>query len=372
MTPELAIGLSLLVPTLFTALGCSSSSACLAPQRSRGDREHRGHLAHPADLRHGPAARARRWWPVERHPNCRCFEVMPGLELAVRARAAGHGLRPRGRRGCGSPPRIYAIGYLRGHHEQNQTRFFACFRRWPSSAALGIAFSRQPADAVPLLRGADVLDLPPGHPPRAPPKRPPRRPDLPGHPGLHERRACCSSASSGPGSSRARVEFAAGRDPRGDVDPTLKLTVAAGAVCLRGTGKAALMPFHRWLPNAMVAPTPVSRAAPRCGRGEGRRLHGAQGHRLRLRHRDLLADDGSERSGSWPWPPSPSWPRSHRGLGVGQPQGPAGLLAPSVSSSYIVLAEPRFATSVGVIAWRHPHRDGPRHRARSPCSSWQA
>ena len=25
-----------------------------------------------------------------------------------------------------------------------------------------------------------------------------------------------------------------------------------------GTGKAALMPFHRWLPNAMVAPTPVS------------------------------------------------------------------------------------------------------------------
>ena len=25
-----------------------------------------------------------------------------------------------------------------------------------------------------------------------------------------------------------------------------------------GAGKAALMPFHRWLPNAMVAPTPVS------------------------------------------------------------------------------------------------------------------
>ncbi len=37
---------------------------------------------------------------------------------------------------------------------------------------------------------------------------------------------------------------------------------AAGAVMLVlfmfGTGKAALMPFHRWLPAAMVAPTPVS------------------------------------------------------------------------------------------------------------------
>ncbi len=41
-----------------------------------------------------------------------------------------------------------------------------------------------------------------------------------------------------------------------------QVTPAAGAVLLVlfmfGTGKAALMPFHRWLPAAMVAPTPVS------------------------------------------------------------------------------------------------------------------
>ena len=32
---------------------------------------------------------------------------------------------------------LYAIGYMRGHHEENQTRFFACFAlaifgRWAS------------------------------------------------------------------------------------------------------------------------------------------------------------------------------------------------------------------------------------------------
>jgi multicomponent Na+:H+ antiporter subunit D len=36
------------------------------------------------------------------------------------------------------------------------------------------------------------------------------------------------------------------------------LTLGLLALCMLGVGKAALMPVHRWLPNAMVAPTPVS------------------------------------------------------------------------------------------------------------------
>ncbi len=52
------------------------------------------------------------------------------------------------------------------------------------------------------------------------------------------------------------LDFASGGILADAVSPT-----AAGVLLLLfmfGTGKAALMPFHRWLPSAMVAPTPVS------------------------------------------------------------------------------------------------------------------
>ena len=56
--------------------------------------------------------------------------------------------------------------------------------------------------------------------------------------------------------STGTIEFATGGILQGQVSP-----VVAGWMLILfmfGTGKAALMPFHRWLPAAMVAPTPVS------------------------------------------------------------------------------------------------------------------
>ena len=52
------------------------------------------------------------------------------------------------------------------------------------------------------------------------------------------------------------LEFAAGGILRGAVDPAYVPVLLA--LFAFGIGKAALMPLHRWLPAAMVAPTPVS------------------------------------------------------------------------------------------------------------------
>ena len=52
------------------------------------------------------------------------------------------------------------------------------------------------------------------------------------------------------------LDFTAGGILPKDMTPLM--VSALLALFVFGTGKAALMPFHRWLPAAMVAPTPVS------------------------------------------------------------------------------------------------------------------
>ncbi len=148
---------------------------------------------------------------------------------------------------------IYSIGYMRAHHEKNQTRFYACFAV-SIAATMGVAFAD---NLVTLFVFYEVLTL--------------STYPLVTHAGTAEaRRAGRVYLATLLGTSigfqllaiawtyayAGTVDFRdggilAGRMPDG---------VAAVVFCLFafGIGKAALMPFHRWLPAAMVAPTPVS------------------------------------------------------------------------------------------------------------------
>ena len=148
---------------------------------------------------------------------------------------------------------IYAIGYMRSHEEENQTRFYACFAIAIGSV-MGIAFA---ANLFTLFIFYEVLTL--------------STYPLVTHAGTKE-------AKQGGriylgillGTSIVffllaivSTWFVAGTldfKPGGVFDSNVNLTVAGVILVLFifGIGKAAIMPFHRWLPAAMVAPTPVS------------------------------------------------------------------------------------------------------------------
>ncbi len=148
---------------------------------------------------------------------------------------------------------IYAIGYMRGHHEKNQTRFFFCFALAISSV-MAICFSR---NLLTLFVFYEVLTL--------------STYPLVTHAGTYEAKkggriylgillstsiAFLLLAVLGTWSVAGILEFTPG-GILNEVNNPLVLGVLLVLFCY-GIGKAAIMPFHRWLPAAMVAPTPVS------------------------------------------------------------------------------------------------------------------
>ena len=148
---------------------------------------------------------------------------------------------------------VYAIGYMRAHHEQNQTRFYFWFAL-AIAATMGIAFS---GDMLTLFVFYEILTLATW--------------PLVTHSQTREARrsgriylGVLLSTSMGLlllSTSliwwlNGTLEF----QPGGVFDDTVAASVLAiiYALFVFGVGKAALMPFHNWLPAAMVAPTPVS------------------------------------------------------------------------------------------------------------------
>ncbi|MBY5991208.1 proton-conducting transporter membrane subunit [Ferrimonas balearica] len=148
---------------------------------------------------------------------------------------------------------LYAIGYMRSHNEHNQTRFYACFAI-AIGGVMGVAFAD---NLLTLFIFYEVLTL--------------STYPLVTHAGTDKARkggrtylglllftsiAFFLLAMLGTYALVGHLDFRAG----GVFDDGVGQGVLGLLLLLYlfGIGKAALMPFHRWLPAAMVAPTPVS------------------------------------------------------------------------------------------------------------------
>ena len=180
------------------------------------------------------------------------IEVFPGLPLAF-------SLEPLGllfaliASGLWIVTSLYSIGYMRARNETSQTRFYVYFAI-AISATMGIALAR---NLLTLFVFYEILTLS-------------TYPLVTHHRTENARRSgrvylgVLLTTSIGmfllaltwTWWRTGTLEFTPGGILAGTVEgPELIVLLAVFAF---GTGKAALMPFHRWLPAAMVAPTPVS------------------------------------------------------------------------------------------------------------------
>lgn len=185
-------------------------------------------------------------------PELRLFTVLPGLTLAFKVEPLGM-LFALIASGLWIVNSLYSAGYMRGNGEAHQTRFYVCFAL-ALAATMGIAFAGNLFTLFVFYEMLTLVTYP-----------------LVTHHGTEEARLggrvylgvlmgtsivlllpalVCIWQVAG------TTDFT----PGGILAGKLGHGELAGllALCMFGIGKAALMPAHRWLPAAMVAPTPVS------------------------------------------------------------------------------------------------------------------
>ena len=180
------------------------------------------------------------------------FTFAPGLSIAFQIEPLGL-VFALVASGLWTVTHLYGVGYMRGNGEKNHARFFASFS-FSLFATMGIAFAgnlltlflfyelltvgtyplvahKQNADAkagartyLGILMGTSIVFL--------------------------------LTAIVWTWTITGTLDFRPGGILAGEANSTMLVVLLA--LFAFGIGKAALMPFHRWLPAAMVAPTPVS------------------------------------------------------------------------------------------------------------------
>ena len=185
-------------------------------------------------------------------PDLNLIEVLPGLELRFTLEPLGM-LFALIASGLWIVNSIYSIGYMRAKKESNQTRFYVCFAL-AIFGAMGVALA---GNMFTLFICYEVLTI--------------TTYPLVTHAGTPEamrsgRTYLGLLLGSSIGLQLAAIigtwyltgtlDFRDGGVFAGHVQgPVIGLLLF---LYVYGIGKAALMPIHRWLPAAMVAPTPVS------------------------------------------------------------------------------------------------------------------
>ena len=191
-------------------------------------------------------------------PELVLFEFLPGISLGFQVEPLGLGFALIGSF-LWFITTLYSIGYMRAHGENNQTRFYLFFAL-ALGAVTGAAFAANLVTLYVFYEALTLATIP-----------------LVTHSGGEEsRRAGRTYVGILLGTSLTMMliaiawiwiltgttDFVAGGVfvEEGALIQGITPGVLGALLVLMvlGTGKAGLMPFHKWLPAAMVAPTPVS------------------------------------------------------------------------------------------------------------------
>jgi len=187
--------------------------------------------------------------------HCALFKILPGISVTLRADAMSM-IFALAASFLWILAAFYSMGYMRGLHEHAQTRFNACFAL-ALFGAMGVAFSDNLFTLYLFYEIVSVCTYPlVAH-----------HQDQEGYDGARKYIVYLTTTAKAfllPALALIYVltgtlDFASNIST-GIFPPEVNATLVTilYVFCIFGFAKNGVMPFHHWLPGAMVAPTPVS------------------------------------------------------------------------------------------------------------------